>query len=386
MQWDWLAKPQQTIYTWGFGLRVMVKAAVLFAILNVIFAILYPIEALGRLSLYNVILPGRERLPYGENPTLWQNVSLYNIPAMFASHEISRPKADDEYRVLLMGDSATWGWLLTNENTLAGQLNALDAQSADGRRLEFYNLGYPIMSLTKDLMLLDYAMQYKPDMVVWLITLESFPRDKQVFPPIVQNNAGRVRELIKTHNLNLDPNDRRFVQPDFVGKTIVGSRRVLADWLRLQLYGFAWASTGIDIYIPDKYELRASDFEDDLSWQSFAEPQPLTTDELAFDVLRAGVERADSVPILIVNEPMFISGGENSDLRYNFFYPRWAYDAYHTLLLRTANASGWTLVDAWDALPPDEFTDSPVHTTPEGARQFAALLLPEILRLTADSL
>lgn len=43
---------------------------------------------------------------------------------MFASHVVSgRPSA--EFRVFLIGDSATWGWLLRNEETLAGQLNAL---------------------------------------------------------------------------------------------------------------------------------------------------------------------------------------------------------------------------------------------------------------------
>lgn len=385
MQWDWLVKPKNTTYTWGFALRVVIKAAVLFVLMNVLFALVYPLEGIGRISLYNLILPGRERLPYGENQAQSYNVSLYNVPAMFAAHEIEQPKAEDEFRVLLMGDSATWGWLLENEHTLAGQLTALNAETVDGRRVVVYNLGYPIMSLTKDLMLLDHAMQYEPDLVVWLVTLESFPRDKQVFPPIVQNNSERVRDLIAAYRLDLDPDDSRFIEPDFMDKTIVGSRRALADWMRLQLYGFAWAATGIDQHIPAEYDLRASDFEEDVSWQDYNAPQPLTTDELAVDVLQAGIERVGDVPVLIVNEPMFISDGENSDVRYNFFYPRWAYDAYHDLLIETAAANGWNLVDAWDALPPEEFTDSPVHATPEGSRQFAELLLPEILRLAPDS-
>ncbi len=41
---------------------------------------------------------------------------------------------------------------------------------------------------------------------------------------------------------------------------------------------------------------------------------------------------AGDVPVLIINEPMFISDGQNSDLRYNSFYPRWAYDQFHRLL------------------------------------------------------
>ena len=33
-----------------------------------LFAAFLPLEGLGRLSLYNWLLPGRQRLPYGENP------------------------------------------------------------------------------------------------------------------------------------------------------------------------------------------------------------------------------------------------------------------------------------------------------------------------------
>jgi lysophospholipase L1-like esterase len=379
-RWEWLERPNQP-YTWGFALRVVVKAAVLFALLNGLFALVSPLDVLGRLSLYNVLLAGRERLPYGENPAQSYNISLYNLPAMFASHRVAQRKADGEFRVLLIGDSATWGWLLENAHTLAGMLNAGEHVTAEGGRVVVYNLGYPIMSLTKDLMLLDYAMRYDPDAVVWLVTLESFPRSDQLRPPILQNNAARVRELIGTYGLDLDPDDARLIEPGFYGQAIIGQRRALADLVRLQVYGAAWSITGVDQHIPDDYDLRASDFDEDVSWHGYDEPQTLTTDDLAFDVLAAGIERVGNVPLLLVNEPMFISDGRNSDLRYNFFYPRWAYDVYRDLLHEMAVANGWRLLDLWDALPPDEFTDSPVHTTPEGSRQLAELLAPALLEL-----
>jgi hypothetical protein len=365
---------------------VIIKAAALFVLLNLLFAVLNPLDTLGRLSLYNLVLPGRERLPYGENPAQSYNLSLYNIPAMFAAHRIATSKAEDEFRLMLLGDSATWGWLLENDDTLAGQINAGAHTTPDDRRIVAYNLGYPIMSLTKDLLLLDYALRYEPDMIVWLITLESFPRDDQLRPPILQNNADPVRELIASHTLDLDPADVRLVDRDFLAQTIVGQRRALADLLRLQLYGVPWAITGIDQHIPVEYDLRTADFDEDVSWHSFEEPIPLTDEELTFDVLAAGVDlaAARTVPLLLVNEPMFISDGRNSDLRYNFFYPRWAYDAYRELLIEAAAANDWPLLDVWDALPPDEFTDSPVHTTPAGSRQLAELLIPAVLDLLAE--
>ncbi|HSG16470.1 MAG TPA: hypothetical protein VLE70_09125, partial [Anaerolineae bacterium] len=113
---------------WPFILRVVLKASGLFLLLNLLFAAFMPLEGLGRVSLYNWLLPGRQRLPYGENPADSYNLSLDNIPAMLASHVVSQPKAEDEFRVLVIGDSGTWGWLLENEDTLAGQINAAGAR------------------------------------------------------------------------------------------------------------------------------------------------------------------------------------------------------------------------------------------------------------------
>ncbi len=366
--------------------RVLIMTLLLLVACNVIFAALNPIEALGHVSLYNVVLPGRERLPYGEDSAKSYNLSTYNIPAMFASHIIARPKAADEFRVIVIGDSGTWGWLLDNKDTLAGQINAQDLHTADGKRLVAYNLGYPVLALLKDVLILEEALKYQPDLIVWPVTLESFPRAKQLFPSIVQNNAPRVRSLIARDQLELDPSDPRFVDPDFLGRTIVGQRRNLADWLRLQILGFSWAATGIDQAIPAEIKLRQSDFEKDVSWQDFKEPTTLTENDLAFDVLGAGLKMAgdapSGVPMLIINEPMFISRGQNSDLRYNSFYPRWAYDQYHALLNDKAAANRWHYLDLWDSIAPGEFTDTPVHLTPKGTVQYAKAVGEEMVKMS----
>jgi len=360
--------------------NVLVKAALLFVAVNLLFAAVNPLPALGRLTLYNSVLPGRLRLPYGESPERSYNLSLYNLNALFGSHAVARPKAADEYRVLLVGDSSVWGYLLPAPQTLAAQLNAAGLVTADGRRLVAYNLGYPILSLTKDLLLLSRLAPYQPDLIVWLVTLESFPADKQLFPPLVQNNAAQVRALIARYQLNLDPHDPRLVDPSWWDRTLIGQRRALADLLRLQLYGFLWAGTGIDQDIPAQYTPRQEDFEPDASFHDL-QPPHLTAEDVAFDVLAAGVEAAGPTPILLINEPMFVSAGQNSDIRYNFFYPRWAYDDYRVVLAHTAAARGWPYVDLWDAAANTEFTDSPIHLTPLGESQLAARVGPAILSL-----
>lgn len=371
--------------TWRVVLRIVLKAALIVLVLNLLFAWLYPLEALGRLSLYNVLLPGRERPPYGENPAQSYSLSLNNVPAMLASHRLDTRKAPDEFRVLIIGDSGTWGWFLENDATLAGQINALGLTTADSRRVVAYNVGYPVMSLTKDLLLLDAALATGPDLVIWPVTLESFPPEKQLVAQLVKHNPQRVRPLIAQYDLAIDPADPEFVEPTFLQRTLFGQRRPLADLLRLQTYGFAWGATGIDQAIPAEIPLRQSDFEPDESWQSYTGPATLTTADLAFDVLAAGMAHPDPVPVLLINEPIFISSGENSDLRYNVWYPRWAYDQYRALLAETAVANAWRFVDLWDAIPPDEFTDSPVHLTPAGTALEAQRLAPLIIDIANEA-
>ncbi len=361
--------------------NVLLKALALFVIANLLFAAWYPLTGLGRVSAYNHFFPGRKRLPYGENPEQAYNLSLFNLEAMYASHELSAgPKPADEYRVILIGDSSTWGFLLPVEHTLSSYLNAADLRLSDGRRVRAYNLGYPVMSLTKDLLILSRAMYFQPDLLIWPVTLESFPYDKQLFSPLLQNNPQPVKELIGIFDLKLDAQSPEFVTPTFWDRTIFGARRPLADLLRFQLYGVMWAATSIDQYIPETYTPRQEDLSADESFHDLLPPHLQETD-LAFDVLTAGMQIAGDVPILLINEPMFVSQGENSHIRYNFFYPRWAYDAYRQLLLQKSRSNGWHYLDLWDAVDQTEFTNSAVHLTPSGTAQLAQRLAGAILAL-----
>ena len=374
--WRWLTENAQH-YTWGFLARVILKAALLFVLLNVIYALVQPLPFISQLTLHNTLLPGRVRLPYGENPAAY-NLSVNSIDMMFATHEIRQPKASDEYRVLLIGDSSVWGVLLAPEDTLAAQINAAGHTLPDGRTVRAYNIGHPILSLTKDLLLLDEALHYQPDAVVWLTTLQSFARDRQLIAPLVQGNPAQLQPLIAQYDLTLEPPP---TTADFMARTIIGQRRDLADWLRLQLYGVMWGVTGVDQGYLENYERRANDFDEDVSWLNVDTPQPLTGGELVFDVLAAGVGQAGEIPVLLVNEPVYIADGVNSDLRYNFWYPRWAYDAYREVYAQQAAANGWHYLDVWDAIAPGEFTDSPVHLTAAGTGTLAEIIGSAIIDL-----
>lgn len=360
-----------------FILRVLFKALLLFALVNLVYAGLA--GGSFTLSAYNRLFPGRERLPFGETPREAYNFSLFDLPAMMASHEVAGGGPNDrEFRVVLIGDSSVWGTLLKPEETLAGQLNLrslLDSRArSDGRRVRFYNLGYPTLSLTKDLMILDETVEaYRPDLVIWLTTLESFPRDKQLDVPLVENNPRLARDLIDRYRLDLDREGLPL--PTFWEQTLVAQRKNLADRVRLQLYGVLWAATGIDQLYPTDYPRAQVDLENDATFHGVA---TLERAGLSFDVLAAGARMlADrGIPLLLVNEPVMISNGANSQVRYNFYYPRGAYDAYRAWLAEEAQAQGYPYLDAWDRIPMEHFTNSAIHIDAEGT----ALLANEIYR------
>jgi len=362
--------------------RVIIKGVLLFLLIDLLFAPLSPLPFLGRISAYNIIYAGRMRLPYGENPDQAYNLSLFNLEAMFASHVLAATKKPlDEYRILIIGDSSVWGYLLKPENTLSGYINSANLNVSDGRSVRAYNLGYPTLSLIKDLLILNYAIRYQPDLIIWMVTLESFPVANQLESPIVQNNPFTVQDLITSYSLNLDLHDPRFVTLNLWDSTLVGKRRALADILRLQLYGVMWSATGIDQYYPESYEPPQENLTLDEYFQGL-QPPYLNPADLSLDIISAGINITGNIPILYVNEPIYISHGENSDIRYNFFYPRWAYDQYRQLFAETCSIGRWHCLDEWDLVPPDEFTNSAIHMSPLGTQTLASELEHEILSLT----
>ena len=370
--------------TGKFIRNVLIKGLLLFLIINFAVGLIPVGNSLGKLSLYNLIWPGRVRLPFGENPTEAYNLSLYDLEAMFASHEINAgDKPADEFRIILIGDSATWGTLLEPQATLSGLINADGLTSSDGRKVRAYNLAYPSMSLVKDLMILEKALIYDPDLILWPVTLQSFPNAIQIETPLVANNPQRAIPLIDGSDLPLQDNFTAFNQPTYWDQTLIGRRRSLFDALQLQFYGMMWAATGIDQTYPSKYTPAQRDFEADDTAFAGWDSGTLPTDQLLTAALTTGTALAGNIPVLIVNEPILISTGANSDIRYNFFYPRWAYDQYRALMTDLATNADWTYVDLWDVVPEAEFTNSAVHVTPAGSQVFYNALKPALQQLIA---
>lgn len=367
------------------AVRIAIKTAVLFGFLNAVFALFNLYPSFAKLSAYNSIVPGRLRFPYGEDPDRSYNLTINQVDAMLAAHEIDGGTKDpQEYRVIIIGDSSTWGFLLHPHETVAARISDGFHVLPDGRRIRAYNFGFPTMSLLKDLVFLKQSLRFEPDLILWLFTLESFPLEGQLDSPLVQYNPDIVRELIAGYDLELDPMDARFVEQDFWARTIVSRRKDLADLVRLQLYGAIWSSTAVDRHIPETYNRVMEDLPADERFHGWY-PGELTRDQLAFDILAGGIRAAGEIPVVLVNEPVYISSGRNSDIRYNFYYPRWAYDDFRTWLRIAAEEEGWEYLDLWQTIQPDAFTDSAIHYDARAAERLSEILSAALLERIENS-
>ncbi|MBN2117077.1 MAG: hypothetical protein JW730_10920 [Anaerolineales bacterium] len=363
-------------------LRVVVKAALLFAALNVLFALVNP--PVGKITLYNSIVPGRLRFPYEQEPKFYRvgyNAPVYeDFDAMFGAHIISRKKPVHEFRLVLLGDSSTWGISVQAEETLSEQINRLNIQTCDGRIVRVYNLGYPMSFPTRDLLILDKAMEYQPDMVLWLITLSTLqPKNAETY--FILPHTERYLHLAQTYGLRLSHFLQPAPKPSLWNRTIIGQRARLKNIVLTQAFGILWAATGIDSHVSVQPEPSppSLDIRDDLDYEGrLPEEASALFDGLMMDVLSTAFDVADAVPVVLVNEPIFVAAGQDHLVRYNEFYPHWVFDEYRQFMFEWAEEQDHSLLDYWNALPPDDFADQYFHRNPSGEKHFAELLAPAI--------
>jgi hypothetical protein len=352
--------------------HILLKAMLLFALANLAFAIIDP--PIERFSLYNSFFPGRLRFPFGEGITDY-DLTIDELDAIFASHTISsHTKPLDEWRVIILGDSSIWGEKLATKQTLSSQLNLLRLTCGE-KTIQFYNLGYPHPFALKDLVILQRALHYEPDAILWPITLNTI-RYKEPNPFLIANHQ-EAASIVRKLGINYDPS-LLDVQPlPLHERTIIGQRNRLSRLFIEQWFGFHWAA-GIE---PEFTAKPPGSIENDQREDiriGLIQPPSRITEITLFELLDAGFALAGNIPILLVNEPMFIATGENSHLRYNQFYPRWAYDEYRQIMEERARKNGWNYLDAWNAIPNEFFSDTPLHLTAEGEARLANIIAPKL--------
>jgi hypothetical protein len=359
--------------------RVLGKALVIVLLANlvVLWSGVNPTRALITLNTWDMLGRGRARLAY---PSDFQNGQL-PLEALLAAHAISAgPKPADEYRVVLLGESGIAGWGVSDEGTLAGQLTARGVR-VDDRRLVAYNLAYPQPGVARDVLILDAALDYDPDLVIWFVTPASVDDSGEVIGAnrvFFGLNRARLDRLVQDYPELLrswqDAHAPDLYAPEPVWQRWVGPRDqdLLPVWMNAQFYPF----------VPP--DLAESDRR--MGSEPVPEEARFTINSPGFHqmpndtwtFLRAGcrIAQTEGVDLLLINEPMLIGSSGASDVNYNAQYQRALYDRYRDSLGVYAPSHGLWYADLWNTIPSARYTDTPLHADAEGYAILSAALEP----------
>jgi hypothetical protein len=347
--WEWLERLLQGS-TGRFAARVIVRVIGLLLIFNALYLAVGPFEARGRLpTLYNSLFPGRLRLAW-ESPDLSAYmVSELRIPRLLEDHIIARPKAPDEYRVVVLGSSDMWGYMNRPQDPMPVALDNLRLLTPDGRQVRSYNLAYVYPDAFKDLLILHYLLVdgYLPDLVILVANSYSFKPPVETHWLAVEN-ADVALGLIQQYGLTGIPlgeiSAEVELSPGWLRHSFLGEREDIAYWLINQAFGLTWADTGMDYILPAEIPTQTA-LGGEEEWHNV---RP--------NILEAflGITGSYGIPFVLVSAPV------------NYSVP-----AYQEWLAERAETLGILLLDCSALLPPQEFSDMPIHLTAQGHRLLA---------------
>lgn len=352
-------------YGWRTWLRIVVKALVLLAIFDIVFISLDLSDKLLTVSVFGSLVPYRNRLVAFQEDVPNQ---LLPLDVLLRAHEIARPKAADEFRVVLLGDSGILGAGDPDDGTVSALMTAT-GQTIEGKHVRAYNLAFPVPSAIRDLLIGDASLTYQPDLIVWFVTLAGFRDDG--LDQLIEANPRLMTQLTAKFGLNgMNARTYGHASEAWWQRSIFVQNSVLYRWLKLQTffavrqYSFKTIPAGIILQFPVPKEpaIRADD-------PAFA-PMPNPN----WPVLPALTQLA-RVPVLVVNEPILVM--PQAGVNYNLEIGRQVYDDYRTALNQYCEEHYLWCLDIWDSVPVSGYTDSTVHRTVAANGIITKLVLDE---------
>lgn len=380
-RWNPFASPRQ------FG-RVMIKAIVLLIICDALLIALRVPDAMDRWSIYRVFTPPTSRLGLAlqiGDPAWW------TLDPLLEAHEIAQPKAPDEYRVIFLGDSATFCLYCPARESISQAFTDL-GETIDGKQVRAYNLAYPGSDWLKDILILQHALKFEPDAIVWLVTAKGsgdqpLPQEPEAHL-ITRINAAELPALASEYNLDTWET-RRYANADaWYQQSLWTHGGRLRDWLVLMARTLRSALIQPGKDLTGDYLFPGPP----VTSQSIRASAEINSSLPGYDVmpnrqwelLRAGrqMAREANVLLLIVNEPIYVGSGENSDINYNSFYERGLYDRFRTALAEFVAQHDLPYLDLWNMLPPEDFSNTSLHYNAEGNRRVAGEVMKGLQSLT----
>jgi hypothetical protein len=359
-----------------FG-RVLIKALVLLIVFDAAQIAFDLAGTLDRALVYRAFTPPTDRLGLADqigDPIWW------TLDPLLDAHQIAQPKAAGEYRVIFLGDSATFCLYCRSNEAIPSLFTQLNA-SIDGKRVVGYNLAYPGSDWLKDILILKHALKYQPDAIVWLVTAKGagdqpLPQEPDAHL-ITRLNAAELPSLAKQYNLDTWETERYADADAWYEKSIFTHGGRYRDWLILIARSWRTAALYPNRDLSQEY-LLPGDPVTTKPIQAVAEINSTLPGYGAFpnrqwELLRAGQQMANeaNVPLLIVNEPTYIGSGPNSAVNYNSFYERNLYDRFRAALSSYARQHAMSYLDLWNALPAEDFSNTSLHYTLDGNRLIA---------------
>ena len=359
-----------------FG-RVLIKALVLLLIFDAAQIAIDLAGTLDRALSYRSFTPPTERLGLANqigDPIWW------TLDPLLDAHQIAQPKAPDEFRVIFLGDSATFCLYCRANEAIPSVFTQLGAMR-DGKRVVGYNLAYPGSDWLKDILILKHALSYQPDAIVWLVTAKGagdqpLPQEPEAHL-LTRLNAAELPALARQYALDTWETQRYADADAWYQRSIFTHGGRYRDWL---------------ILLARSVRNAALDPQRDLSQDYLWPGEPVTTKPVQpvaeinstlpgygvfpnrqWGLLRAGQHMADEarVPLLIVNEPTYIASGPHTDVNYNSFYERNLYDRFRAALTDFTQQQAMTYLDLWNFLPAENFSNTSLHYNLEGNRRVA---------------
>lgn len=373
--------------------RVLVKGLIIFIVLNILLVLINP-PIRSFILFNNSLLPGGyQRLPvlwipdrHSDNQQFFERGFIDKIDLMLAAHEISgRAKAQDEYRVIIYGDSSVWGTALYPNETLAGQLNTMKLTTCDGKRIVTYNLGYPSNAALKDLVIMDQTQKYQPDVSLWLFSMLAFTQTRQIVP-FIEANPVYSREVITKYDLNIGTDQLPAENNSILDETIFGKRLDFHLLVNLYASRIITESIGTDdprteseqeIILQDTPR-KTTDFYD------IQQGDDINV-KLALDTLPAAFKIAEG-NIIYVNEPIFTTTPVAGQVAYNSAFPIWIYDEYRSVVSSLAKKGNWTFYDYWNNFKDNsDFSTSLFHLRPAAEHSLALLVGQDLVDYSCKS-
>jgi len=277
--------------------------------------------------------------------------NIFDLNVLFNTHLISyEKKPANQYRIVFIGDSTV------RDGTIYPMV---DQQGCGGKILHAYDLGYYGASVTKDLMILQEAMKYSPDLIVWSVTDRTLSNEPKDF---AMANFADLVELSHTYSLSM-PLDQSLNRS---GSFFSGGDKIRLQTRLVLNYAILFPA----IRNPQRMIQTATN---DIKTNNAADQETLpASGAYLFSALTVAPKIAGTIPFLLINQP-----------RPSVVVTQTDYLQYGQELLSLASEQHWIFLNLWNLVPDKDFIDK-IHRNADGEVLFNRAVLPAILEIACS--